>query len=167
MGGSSRQIEKPYVPSYAETAMQQSIGMGTDLAPLTDTYTPLYGPQVASFSPMEQAGMQGTDMMAGAFGMPTTGRELPDHFIHHQTTGGPTTGGQQYLPQAQTFDGGIQGYSARPMVDEMIRQFREERPAQAEYRESFGIDPVTGEVGSRAPENQPVSLELQGGKGGK
>ncbi len=148
MGGSSRQIEKPYVPSYAETAMQQSIGMGTDLAPLTDTYTPLYGPQVASFSPMEQAGMQGTDMMAGAFGM-------------------PTTGGQQYLPQAQTFDGGIQGYSARPMVDEMIRQFREERPAQAEYRESFGIDPVTGEVGSRAPENQPVSLELQGGKGGK
>ena len=148
MGGSSKQTEKPYVPSYAETAMQQGIGMATDLAPLQDTYTPLYGPQVASFSPMQEAGFQGTDMMAGAFGM-------------------PTSGGQQYLPQAQTFDGGIQGYSARPMVEGMIDQFREERPAQAEYRESFGIDPVTGEVGSRAPENQPVSLELQGGKGGK
>ena len=148
MGGSSKQTEKPYVPTYAETAMQQGVGMATDLAPLQDTYTPLYGPQVASFSPMQEASFQGTDMMAGAFGM-------------------PTSGGQQYLPQAQTFDGGIQGYSARPMVEGMIDQFREERPAQAEYRESFGLDPVTGEVGSRAPENQPVSLELQGGKGGK
>ena len=148
MGGSSKQTSKPYVPSYAETGMQQTIGMATDLAPLADTYTPLYGPQVASFSPMGEASFQGTDMMAGAFGM-------------------PTSGGQQYLPPAQTFDGGIQGYSARPMVEGMIDQFTEERPAQAEYRESFGIDPVTGEVGSRAPENQPVSLELQGGKGGK
>ena len=148
MGGSSKQTNKPYVPKFAETGMQQTIGMATDLAPLVDTYTPLYGPQVASFSPMQEASFQGTDMMAGAFGM-------------------PTSGGQQYLPQAQTFDGGIQGYSARPMVEGMIDQFREERPAQAEYRESFGLDPVTGEVGSRAPENQPVSLELQGGKGGK
>jgi len=148
MGGSSKQTNKPYVPKFAETAMQQGIGMATDLAPLADTYTPLYGPQVASFSPMQEASFQGTDMMAGAFGM-------------------PTSGGQQYLPPAQTFDGGIQGYSARPMVEGMIDQFTEERPAQAEYRESFGIDPVTGEVGSRAPENQPVSLELQGGKGGK
>jgi hypothetical protein len=97
---------------------------------------------------MEQAGMQGTDMMAGAFGM-------------------PSTGGQQYLPQAQTYEGGIQGYSARPMVEGMISQFQAERPEQAKYRESFGLDPVTGEVGSRAPQNQPVELELQGGGGGK
>jgi len=145
-GGTTTQ--KPYVPRFAETAMQQGIGMATDLAPLQDTYTPLYGPQVAALSPLEQASMQGTDMMASAFGM-------------------PTTGGQSYLPQAQTYEGGIQGYSARPMVESMISQFREERPAQAEYRESFGIDPVTGEVGSRAPENQPVALELQGGRSGK
>lgn len=140
--------EKPYVPKFAETAMQQGIGMATDLAPLQDTYTPLYGPQVAALSPLEQASMQGTDMMASAFGM-------------------PTSGGQSYLPEAQTYEGGIQGYSARPMVDSMISQFKEERPAQAAYRESFGMDPITGEVGSRAPENQPVELELQGGKGGK
>lgn len=145
-GGTTTQ--KPYVPRFAETAMQQGIGMATDLAPLQDTYTPLYGPQVAALSPLEQASMQGTDLMASAFGMPTSGN-------------------QSYLPQAQTYEGGIQGYSARPMVESMISQFREERPAQAEYRESFGIDPVTGEVGSRAPENQPVELELQGGRSGK
>lgn len=148
MSGGGKTTQKPYVPRFAETAMQQGIGMATDLAPLQDTYTPLYGPQVAALSPLEQASMQGTDMMASAFGM-------------------PTTGGQSYLPQAQTYEGGIQGYSARPMVESMISQFREERPAQAEYRESFGIDPATGEVGSRAPENQPVALELQGGRSGK
>ena len=146
-GGST--TTKPYVPTFAETAMQQGIGMGTDLAPLQDTYTPLYGPQVAALSPMEQASMQGTDMMAGAFGM-------------------PTTGGQQYLPQAQTYEGGIQGYSARPMVEGMISQFQAERPEQAKYRESFGIDPVTGEYGERAPQSYELKpLELQGGKGGK
>lgn len=148
MAKGGKTTQKPYVPRFAETAMQQGIGMATDIAPLQDTYTPLYGPQVAALSPLEQASMQGTDMMASAFGM-------------------PTTGGQSYLPQAQTYEGGIQGYSARPMVESMISQFREERPAQAEYRESFGIDPVTGEVGSRAPENQPVELELQGGRSGK
>lgn len=146
--GGGTTTTKPYVPKFAETAMQQGVGMATDLAPLQDTYTPLYGPQVASLSPMEQAGMQGTDMMAGAFGM-------------------PTTGGQSYLPQAQTYEGGIQGYSARPMVEGMIDEYKAERPGQAAYRESFGLDPVTGEVGSRAPQNQPVELELQGGGGGK
>ena len=80
--------EKPYVPKFAETAMQQGIGMATDLAPLQDTYTPLYGPQVAALSPLEQASMQGTDMMASAFGM-------------------PTSGGQSYLPEAQTYEGVI------------------------------------------------------------
>jgi hypothetical protein len=147
MGGGS-QREEVIIPEFAETSMQQGLGMARDLAPLQDTYTPLYGPQVAALSPMEQAGIQGTDMMAGAFGM-------------------PTAGGQSYLPQAQTFEGGIQGYSARPMVEGMIDQFKTERPGQAEYRESFGLDPVTGEVGSRAPENQPVELEMQGGGGGK
>ena len=146
--GGGTTTTKPYVPKFAETAMQQGVGIATDLAPLQSTYTPLYGPQVAALSPLEQASMQGTDMMAGAFGM-------------------PTSGGRSYLPQAQTYDGGIQGYSARPMVEGMIDQFKTERPGQAEYRESFGIDPVTGEVGSRAPQNQPVELELQGGGGGK
>lgn len=145
-GGSQQQ--RPYVPTFAEEGMQQIVGMGQDIAPLADTPTALYGPQVAALSPLEQASMQGTDMMASAFGM-------------------PTSGGQSYLPQAQTYAGGIQGYSAKPLAEQMIGDFQRERPAQYDYRMSFGIDPVTGEVGSRAPENQPVELEMQGGGGGK
>lgn len=143
-GGTSEQ--KTTLPAFQETAIQQGIGQGRQIATYADTPMPLYGPQVASFSPLEQASFQGTDVMAGAFGM-------------------PTTGGQQYMPQAQMYEGGIQGYSARPMVDQMLQQFAYERPAQAEYRASFGIDPTTGEVGSRALESQPVELEMQGGGG--
>jgi hypothetical protein len=53
------------------------------------------------------------------------------------------------------------------MTEQMIGQYKAERPTQAAYTESFGLDPVTGEVGSRAPQNQPVSLEMQGSGGGK
>lgn len=141
-GGTSEQ--RTTLPKFQETGIQQGIRQAGDVATYMDTSMPLYGSQVAAFSPMEQASFQGTDMMAGAFNM-------------------PTTGGQQYMPQAQTYEGGIQGYSARPMVDQMMSQFEAERPAQAEYRASFGIDPMTGEVGSRALENQPVELEMQGG----
>jgi hypothetical protein len=132
------------LPKFQETAIQQGMKQASDVATYMDTPMPLYGPQIASFSPMEQASFQGTDVMAGAFGM-------------------PSTMGQQYMPQAQSYEGGLQGYSARPTVDQMMQQFQYERPEQAEYRASFGLDPVTGEVGSRALENQPVNLEMQGG----
>ena len=134
------------MPAFQEKAIQQGIGQASDIAAYIDTPMPTYGPEIASFTPLENAAFQGTDMMAGAFGM-------------------PSTGGQSYMPQAQMYEGGIQGYSARPMVDQMLQQFAYERPAQAEYRASFGIDPTTGEVGSRALESQPVELEMQGGGG--
>ena len=149
MAKGGTQTTKPYIPTYGEELLQQSVMQAQDLAPLQNTYTPMYGPQVAAKSPREQLSQQYTDIAAGAFGMPTV-----------QT--------DSYLPEAQTYEGGIQGYSARPMVEGMISQFQAERPAQAEYRESFGIDPVSGEYGSRAPQSYELKpLELQGGKGGK
>jgi hypothetical protein len=59
--------------------------------------------------------------------------------------------------------GGIQGYSAQPMVDQMISNVPQ---GQRDYIESFGLT-ETGEVGSRSPQNQPVSLEMQPSGGGK
>lgn len=139
---------KPYMPTYGEEDLQRGLGAVRDVSTLMGTYTPQYGPQVASESPYTRASQQSVDMMASAFGM-------------------PTAGGQSYLPQEEVM-GGVRGYSSRPMTEGLISQFREERPAQSQYITSFGMDPVTGEVGSRALENQEVGeLELQGGKGGK
>ena len=129
------------LPKFYETALQQQIGMAGDVS--QTGYVPYYGPEVAAFSPMQQASFQGTDQMASAFGM-------------------PTTGGQQYMPEAQTFAGGVQGYSSQPIYQQAVDTLAANRPAQAAQLESFTINPVTGAVGANAATQQPVALEMQG-----
>jgi hypothetical protein len=131
------------LPSWLETGLQQGVGMGTDIAPLMSTYIPESGPTVAALSPQEQLSQQYTNMAAQSFGMPTVDTS-------------------SYLPPVQNM-GGIQGYSAQPMVDQMMSNVPQ---AQRDYIESFGLT-ETGEVGSRSPQNQPVSLEMQPSGGGK
>jgi len=145
-GKGGRSNNEVTMPKFAETALQQGIGMAKDVSAIG--YTPYYGPDVAAFSPQQQAAFEGTNQMADAFGM-------------------PSSSGQQYMPQAQTFDGGIQGYSSAPAFDQAVDQLAMQRPGQASYLESFTIDPMTGEPGSRAGVNQPVALEMQGGRRGK
>ena len=139
-GGS--QEDKITLPKFYETALQQQIGMAGDAS--ATGYVPYYGPEVAAFSPMQQAAFQGTDQMAGAFGM-------------------PTTGGQQYMPQAETYAGGVQGYSSQPLYQQSVDALAAARPAQAAHLGSFTINPQTGQLGSNAALNQPVALEMQGG----
>lgn len=149
MGGRSggTRTETANLPAFVETGLQQALGSGKDVA--ATGYVPYYGPDVASFSPMQNAAFEGTDMMASAFGM-------------------PTSGGQSYLPEPTTM-GGMTGYSSGPGFDAAVAELANRRPGQAEYIDSFTIDPVTGEPGSRVPANQPVALEMQGQgrKGGK
>ena len=145
MAKGGTQQQEVTLPRFYETGLQQGLGMGRDIAAMG--YVPYYGPDVAAFSPLQQAAFQGTDVMAGAFGM-------------------PTTGGQQYMPQAETFAGGVQGYSSAPIYTQAKEALAANAPAQSQYLASFGIDPVTGAVGSRAPSQQPVALEMQGSSGG-
>ena len=145
-GKGGRSNTETTMPKFAETALQQGIGMATDMSALG--YTPYYGPDVAAFSPQQQAAFEGTNQIADAFGM-------------------PSGSGQQYMTQAQTFEGGIQGYSSAPAFEQSVDQLAMQRPGQADYLESFSIDPMTGTPGSRAGINQPVALEMQGGRRGK
>ena len=139
-GGSKDQ--KITLPKFYETALQQQIGMAGDAS--QTGYVPYYGPEVAAFSPMQQASFQGTDQMASAFGM-------------------PTTGGQQYMPQAETFAGGVQGYSSAPLYDQAVAAHAAANPAQAAQLGSFTMSPVTGAVGANAATQQPVALEMTAG----
>jgi len=143
-GGASRQ--ESTMPKFAETALQQAVGSAGDVAGMG--YVPYYGPEVAAFSPMQEAAFQGTDVMAGAFGM-------------------PTTEGQQYMPAPTQFEGGITGYSSAPTFEQSVGLLEAARPGQAEYLSSFSIDPMTGQPGSRMPTQQPVALEMQGSRRGK
>ena len=135
--GGSTTTEK-IAPKFAETAEQQKIGLGRDLSAMG--YNPYFGPDIAAMSPLESAAYEGTNLMSGAFNMPTA------------------VGG--YMPQPTTFAGGVQGYSSAPMFVESRDALRQYTPGSFDYLESFMVDPMSGETGSRAAPNQAVVLEM-------
>ena len=131
-GGSSTSTVE--IPEYIEAAAQRNLNKAERISQLG--YVPYYGPDVAAFTPMQQAGFQNTADVAGAFGLaaPTTQRDI--------------MGGMDAPMQ---YAGGVQGYSSQPMFQQSVDAFRADRPAQADYMDSFFIDPVTGQRGSSAP----------------
>lgn len=121
-GGSTSTSVK--IPKWLETAAQSNLARADEIAKIG--YTPYYGPDVAALTPMQQAAMQGTNQAAAAFGMPTVSD--------------PMAG----MPQAQTFEGGVQGYSAAPMFQQSVGQLAVQRPAQYAALNAPSINPVTG-----------------------
>ena len=61
-------------------------------------------------------------------------------------TGTAATGG---MPEPTNY-GSVSGYSAKPIFDAITGEFREDRPAQAAYIDSFFINPFTGTTGINA-----------------
>jgi len=127
------------LPKFYETALQQQIGQARDTAQIG--YTPYYGPDVAAFSPMQEAAFQNTNDASAAFGM---------------ASADPTA---SYMPETTTM-GGVTGYASQPLLDASMDAFRADRPGQASFIDSMTIDPVTGRPGSNSIQNQPVALEM-------
>ena len=122
----SPQTTSTKLPSYVEGASKQNLALADKLSNIG--YTPYYGPDVAGFSPMQQAAFENTQQAAGAFGM--------------------NTGAGQYMPETTEFAGGVQGYSSAPLFEQSVENLRQYRPAQAQYMDSFFMNPVTGEQGA-------------------
>ena len=124
-GGSTTSEVK--IPEYIEAAAQRNLNKAERISQLG--YVPQYGPDVAAFTPMQQASFQNTADAANAFGMaaPTSQRDIMGGM------GAPT----QYA-------GGISGYSSAPMYQQSIDALAAARPAQKSYIDSFFIDPTTG-----------------------
>ena len=144
-GKGGRSNTEVTMPAFAEEALQQGVGMSKDVSSLG--YVPYYGPDVAAFSPQQEASFAATRQMAEAFGM-------------------PTGGGKSYLPETKTM-GGVTGYSSGDAFDASVGELASRRPGQAAYLDSFMIDPMTGQAGSRTAANRPVELQMQGGRKGK
>jgi len=125
-GSTSTKVE---VPKYIEDAAKRNLTRAEGIAGLG--YVPYYGADVAAFTPMQEAAFGSTNMAAGAFGMPTVGAS--------QLTG---------MPEAETFAGGMRGYSSAPMYEQSLQELQANRPGQYEYMQGFFIDPITGERGS-------------------
>jgi hypothetical protein len=119
-GSASTSVE---IPAWLESAAKQNLARADRVAQLG--YTPYYGPDVAAFSPMQMAAMQGTNQAASAFGLP----------------GGDAMAG---MPAPQTFAGGVQGYSSAPLYQQSIDALAANAPGQTSAMGQMFIDPITG-----------------------
>jgi len=148
-GSTSTSVE---IPKYIEDAAKRNLNRAEGIAGLG--YVPYYGADVAAFTPMQEAAFGSTNMAAGAFGMPTVGAS--------ELTG---------MPEAQTFAGGMRGYSSAPMYEQSLQELQTKRPGQYEYMQGFFIDPITGERGSMMGDPidytaAPAPVETNTGGGG-
>ncbi len=127
-GSTSSSVE---IPEYIEKAAQRNLNKAERISQLG--YVPYYGPDVAAFTPMQQASFQNTADVAGAFGMsaPTSQQDIMGGM------GAPT----QYA-------NGLSGYSSAPIYQQSLDELARQRPAQKSYMDSFFINPYSGSYGS-------------------
>ena len=124
-GGSSTTEVK--VPQYIEDAARANLAKADVLSQIG--YTPYYGPDVAAFTPMQQAAFQNTSDMAGAFGLATPSSQQDIY------------GG---MPAPTTYANGVRGYSSAPMFEQSMAELEARRPGQYAALSAPFIDPVTG-----------------------
>lgn len=124
-GKGGKQTTEVKIPKWLESAARSNIARGSHVAQIG--YTPYYGPDVAAFSPMQNAAFQNTAGAASAFGMSA-----------------PTGGGVSGMPQPQTFAGGIQGYSSGSLYDQALRELQQRNPGQYGAITDMFINPDTG-----------------------
>lgn len=142
-GGS--QSSKVEIPAWAESAMQENLQRAKQAAQIG--YQPYYGPDVAAFTPMQEAGMQGAYDAAAAYGL--------------AAPGGNAMAG---MPQAQEFAGGIKGYSSGDLFEQARQEFEARNPQQAQqYNQLFtpyGTQETNPQqVNSGFPYTNPVTGE--------
>jgi len=129
-GGSQTTTAQVQIPAYIEEASRANLNRANEIAQLG--YTPYYGPEVAAFTPSQEAAFQGTADAASAFGMPTGQVNQP----------GMTSYG---MPQPTEYAGGVRGYSSAPMYEQSVEQLRANAPAQYDFIRGMFINPQTGE----------------------
>ena len=114
-GSQSTTVE---IPAWAESKMKENLNKASAMGEIG--YMPYYGPEVAAFTPMQEAGMQGAYDAASAYGL--------------AAPGGDAMAG---VPQAQEFAGGIMGYGSGDLFEQARAEFAARNPAQAEAYNQF------------------------------
>lgn len=133
-GGS--QTSSVSYPPWVQEPAKRAIQRGEDISRIG--YIPYEGADVAALSPQQVSAMQGTQSAAAAFGMPQANP-------------------MSNLPEATTYAGGIQGYSGAPMAQQLIDDFRTNRPGQAALYDSLFVDPFN------SPQAAPEPARFGGG----
>lgn len=123
MGGGGKggsQSTQAQIPAWAESAMRENLAKASAMGEIG--YMPYYGPEVAAFTPLQEAGMQGAYDAAAAFGL--------------APAGGSALAG---IPEAQTFAGGVRGYSSGDLFEQARAEFEARNPQQAAAYNRFFV----------------------------
>ena len=143
--GSTSTVE---IPAWLEDAARRNIGRADQVSQIGSVPTS-YGPTVAAFTPMQNSAFMNTADMASQYGLGSPG-------------GGEITG----MPPPTDFGGGIMGYSAKPLYDYTMDEFRTDRPGQAAFIDNFFIDPYTGQPSIRPNVGMNGQPMMGSGSGG-
>tara|TARA_R100001460_G_scaffold8778_8_gene21571 strand:+ start:1551 stop:2735 length:1185 start_codon:yes stop_codon:yes gene_type:complete len=122
------------IPKWLEEAAIRNLNQA-DRVSRTGPVPLSYGPTVAAFTPAQESAFSNTANLASSYGLDAT-------------TGTNISGG---MDAPTTFANGVRGYSALPLYNQTMEDFRLDRPGQASYIDSFFIDPFTGSAGSMMP----------------
>lgn len=131
--GGSQSTENT-IPDYLEDPIRRNIGRAEQYSQIG--FVPYMGPDVAAFTPMQQAAFQNTNNAAAAYGQMA-----------------PSGSG---LPQATDYGGGVQGYSAFPLYQQALDELQRSRPGQFNALNAPFINPYTGAGGSISQSMQPA-----------
>ena len=110
--GSTSKVE---IPSWLEDAARRNIDRA-NLVSQIGSVPMSYGPTVAAFNPMQNSSFMNTADMASQYGLAAPGAA--------EATG---------MPPPTDFGGGIMGYSAKPLYDYTMDEFRTDRPGPVSY----------------------------------
>jgi hypothetical protein len=133
MGKGGKSVETT-IPKWLEDAAIRNLNQADRVSRMGPV--PLsYGPTVAAFTPMQESAFSNTANLASAYGL-----DAP--------TGTAISGG---MGDPIDYGNGIRAYSAKPIYDATMDEFRLDRPSQAAYIDSFFIDPFSGTAGSNMP----------------
>ena len=142
-GSQTTQVE---IPKYIEDASKANIAQGKEISQIG--YTPYYGPDVAAFTPMQAAAMQSAADFGSAFGLM------------------PQMDAMAGMPEAQTFDGGVRGYSSAPLYEQAVAELAARRPGQAALINRQFVNPYgTGTDVTKIPGLDSM-IDESGGYGG-
>lgn len=120
-GSTTSQVQ---IPAWLENAAQQNLARADRVAQLD--FMPYFGPDVAAFTPMQEAAMNSTNQAALSFGMAAP------------------TSAMAGIPAAQTFAGGLQGYSSAPLYQQSVDALTAAMPGTVAARNAMYINPITG-----------------------
>lgn len=121
-GSTTSQVQ---VPQWLNDAAQANLAKAQEMSKIG--FAEYRGPDVAAFTPMQQASFQNTADAASAFGMASP-------------AGGPMAG----MPAPTMYANGIQGYSSAPIFDQAKAEMQRLNPAQYAALTAPFINPQTG-----------------------